>query len=118
MRYSQFVLLIAVIFVACCNTFTAAESSLEIKTTNVNSQHEVTGTNERRRYLKGSKSAINVDEERAAPVGLNKLFGAIKVTNFQQFSKLPFLKQIAQIKSKYGAGVARAYAKWRGGLPA
>ncbi|KAK1929153.1 hypothetical protein P3T76_015281 [Phytophthora citrophthora] len=113
MRYSHFVLLIAVVFLACCNTFATADSSLEIKTTDVISRDEVTGTNEKRRYLKGSKKEINGDEERAAPVGLNKLFGAVKITNFQQFSKLPFLKQIAQIKSKYGAGVAKAFAKWR-----
>ncbi|KAG7384628.1 hypothetical protein PHYPSEUDO_002442 [Phytophthora pseudosyringae] len=111
MRFSQFVLVVAVAFVACCNPFTSAEHAAQLNPLEIDSQREV--VTEGRRYLKGSKKTTNLDEERAAASpGAQQLLSLFKLPKVQALQNLPLLKQVAQMKTKFGPKVANLYRKW------
>jgi hypothetical protein len=103
MRFAQLLLLLIVSCIACCNSFTAAESVDQVQ--QLTTDTDV--TEDAHRYLKGSSKksdADAVDEERA--VSFKQYLGALKLP---KFSKLPGVKQLNQIRRKYGKKIGDAY---------
>jgi hypothetical protein len=112
MRFSQFLLLVIATSIACCSTITSAEDPVSIKSMTAPSDYEP------HRNLKGANDKVThlspADEERVGPTtpSFKQLFGFLKLPKFQGLSKLPVLKQVAQIRAKFGPKVANLYLKW------
>ncbi|KAG7375794.1 hypothetical protein PHYPSEUDO_015244 [Phytophthora pseudosyringae] len=106
MRFSQFLLLLVVIFVACYSTVTTAENSVQIENRVTDSNREA--VDEGRRYLKGNKKTTDLDaaeEERvgATTPSLKQLFGLAKLPDF---SKIPGIKQLVAFLKKHGSKIS------------
>ncbi|KAG1698381.1 hypothetical protein DVH05_014884 [Phytophthora capsici] len=91
MRFSQFLLLVIVAFVACSSAVATAESAVQIQEL---PNREV--VREDRRFLKGSKTNLDVDAAGEERIGATtpSFMQYIRGIQLPKFSKLPGIKQL------------------------
>ncbi|OWZ22138.1 Avirulence (Avh) protein [Phytophthora megakarya] len=112
MQLKQFLVLVLITFISCCNTVTTAKTVVQSQNLESKTNRDI--TNVGRRYLKVGDEKIGaniVSEERigATTPSFGQLFGLFP--NLPKFSKLPVIKQINAIRKKFGTIVYQRWAK-------
>nr|KAH7499441.1 hypothetical protein KRP22_10929 [Phytophthora ramorum] len=113
MRLNRLLLLVVVVFVACCSTIAGAEDTVQINDAAIDSTHEAAIYGHRN--LKGNTTPTNTDavvEERAGGPSLSQLIGLLKSRKFQFITVLPLLQQLQTIQQKFGTKAAAIYKWW------